>query len=68
MAINFNNIGSSGVRDQGRAASASDGARATPDSAAPPVNQDRVELSTGVEVKVDAGNGAILATETEDGH
>lgn len=27
-----------------------------------------VELSTGVEVQVDAGNGAILATETGDGH
>jgi len=47
MAINFNNIGSSGVRDQARAGQAADAGRSDTDPAAPRVQQDRVELSDG---------------------
>ena len=47
MAINFNNIGSNGVRDQGRAGQVADSSRATSDSSAPSTQQDRVELSDG---------------------
>ncbi len=48
MAINFNNIGSSGVRDQGRAAQPAESPRTSADSGAAP-RQDRVELSEGAQ-------------------
>lgn len=58
MAINFNNIGSSGVRDQGRAASATDSTHAAPDAAAAPAHQDRVELSDGAKALRSLANDA----------
>ena len=45
MAINFNNIGSNGVRDQSRAGQAADATRPSTESATPRPSQDRVELS-----------------------
>jgi len=47
MAINFNNIGSNGVRDQSRAGQATDSLRPASDAAAPRAHQDHVELSDG---------------------